>query len=403
MRSGLTTAVFVAALFIPAAGGLLAPPSSHSAIENRDLAAMPAPSAESLASGRFAADLDRYLLDHFPLRDAWAGLGSAVDFALGKKDNGRVYFGDDGWLFSMDSIDFKQLDTNLGYMRDFIEAVSRAYPDTAFSVLPAPASWNVAGDLLPAFAPVDDEGRAMLRIREALGGLARVCDPTEALADAFRSETQVYYRTDHHWTARGAYIAYRVWAERLGLTASPESDFEVRAVSDAFYGVNASKAGLPLTAPDRMEIFARKDAPPLRMTVETGKEGAGAIRVSDSLYDASFLAERDKYAYFLGGNNPVVTIDTGASARSVQTGADRVPGPQTDTGGRRTLLVLKDSFAHCFAPFLTAHFDRVILVDPRYHRDGLARFFRDNDVTDVLFLYSAVQLSSDRNLFYLQL
>jgi hypothetical protein len=45
----------------------------------------------------------------------------------------------------------------------------------------------------------------------------------------------------------------------------------------------------------------------------------------------------------------------------------------------------------------------VILVDPRYHRDGLARFFRENEITDLLFLYSAVQLSNDRNLFYLKL
>jgi hypothetical protein len=66
-------------------------------------------------------------------------------------------------------------------------------------------------------------------------------------------------------------------------------------------------------------------------------------------------------------------------------------------------LVLKDSFAHCFAPFLTAHFERVILVDPRYHRSGLERFFTENEITDVLFLYSAVQLSNDRNLFYLRL
>ncbi|MDR2356106.1 MAG: hypothetical protein LBE16_07910 [Clostridiales Family XIII bacterium] len=383
MKNGLTAAVFLVALFVFAAAGLLAPRQSHSAIENRELAAIPVPSAESLASGRFTEDLDLYLLDHFPLRDAWAGLGSAVDFALGQKDNGRVYFGAGGRLFAMDSVDFKQLDTNLGYIRSFIEAVSSAYPELSVSVLPVPSAQNIAGDMLPAFAPVSDEGEAIRRIREGLGDLALVCDPTEALSDAYRSGAQLYYRTDHHWTARGAYIAYRAWAKRCGRAASPESDFAVYAVSEEFYGVNAAKAGLPWTAPDRMEVFARKDAPPVRMTVETGGTDAGAIRVTDSLYDASFLAERDKSAYFLGGNNPVVTIDTDANDR--------------------TLLVLKDSFAHCFAPFLTAHFGRVILVDPRYYRDGLARFFRENEITDLLFLYSAVQLSNDRNLFYLQL
>jgi hypothetical protein len=383
MKNGLTAAAFIAALLVLAAAGLLAPRQSHSAIENRDLAAPPSLSAGAVLSGRFAEDADGYLLDHFPLRDAWAGLGSAVDFALGRKDNGRVYFGAGGLLFAMDAIDLKQLDTNLGYIRDFVKAVSEEYPDVAFSVLPVPAAWNIAGDMLPAFAPVDDENEALRRIREGLGDLALVCDPTQALSDAYRAGARVYYRTDHHWTARGAYIAYRAWAERCGLSPSPESDFAVRTVSEAFYGVNAAKAGLPWTPPDRMEVFERKDAPPVRMTVETGAAGADAIRVTDSLYDARFLAERDKYAYFLGGNNPVVTIDTAAE-------------------GDRSLLVIKDSFAHCFAPFLTAHFGRVILVDLRYHKDGLTRFFLENEITDLLFLYSAAQLSADRNLFYLQ-
>jgi hypothetical protein len=380
----LTAAVFVAVLFVFAAGSLLSPQRSRSEIENRELAPPPSLSAEAAMSGRFTADLERYLLDRFPLRDAWTGLAGAADVALGRKDNGRAYFGDDGWLFSMDSVDFKQLDVNLGYIRGFIEAVSRAYPQVAFSALPAPASWDVARDMLPAFAPTDDEGEAMRRIGEALADRARVCDPTEALLEAFRAGTPVYYRTDHHWTARGAYIAYRAWAECCGVAASPESDFDISAVSEEFYGTNAAKAILPWTAPDRLEAFTRRDAPPVRMTVETGEPGAAALRVSDSLYDAAFLKARDKYAYFLGGNNPIVTIDTGAA-------------------GGRTLLVVKDSFAHCFAPFLTAHFERVILADPRYLRDGFARFFRENNITDVLFLYSAVQLANDRNLFYLKL
>jgi hypothetical protein len=382
MKNGLIVSLFPGFLFLFAIVSLLAPQQIRSELENRTLAAMPALSARALISGRFAEDLDNYLLDRFPLRDAWAGLGSATDFLLGRKDNGRVYFGDDDWLFSMDSIDFKQLDANLGYIRGFVETASRERPGLAVSVLPVPAAWNIARDMLPAFAPADDEDAAMSRIRESLGDLALVCDPTRDLADAFRSGTPVYYRTDHHWTARGAYIAYRSWAKRCGLTATPESGFAVRAVSETFYGVNASKASLPWTAPDRMEVFERKGAPPLRMTVETGGDGV-AVRVEDSLYETKFLAQRDKYAYFLGGNNPVVTIDT-------------------EAGSGRTLLVLKDSFAHCFAPFLTEHFDRVILVDPRYYREGLARFFRENDVTDLLFLYSAAQLANDRNLFYLQ-
>jgi hypothetical protein len=383
MKDKLLTAVFAAVLFLFALGFLLIPQKSFSVIENRELAVMPALSADAAMSGEFMSDFESYLLDHFPLRDMWVGLAGAADIALGKKDNGRVYFGGDSWLFSADNIDFDLLGVNLGYMQDFMSAVASTYPDVEFSVIAAPASWNVAGDMLPASAPVDDEDEAISTIREVLSGAAPVCDPTEALTEAFRSGLRVYYRTDHHWTTRGAYVAYRAWAESLGLTPTAEADFNVITVSESFYGTNASKAGLPWTKPDSMEIFMPKDAAPIKMTIESEKADEES-RVSDSLYAAEFLAERDKYAYFLGGNNPVITIDTGAI-----------------DGG--TLLILKDSFAHSLAPFLTTHFSRVILVDPRYHRSGLDRFFRENNITDVLFLYSAVQLSNDRNLFYLKL
>jgi hypothetical protein len=386
MKDKLISAAFIAVLSAFALSIPLFPQRSVSDIENRELAAAPELSARALASGEFADDAEAYLLDRFPLRDMWVGLAAVADVASGKRDNGRVYFGDDGWLFSIDAMDFDLLDVNLGYIRNFISDVSREYPKLAFSVLAAPASWNVASDMLPASAPTDDESVAMLAIRKALGDAALFCDPTEALSDAYRAGIPVYYRTDHHWTTRGAYVAYRVWAESCGLTPLSEDDFDVNTVSESFYGTNASKAALPWTAPDRMETFTPKNAPPVTMTVESGKNAEAPV-VTDSLYKAEFLAERDKYAYFLGGNNPVVTIDT------------------TGTGEKngRTLLILKDSFAHCFAPFPAAHFERVILVDPRYHRSGLERFFTENEITDVLFLYSAVQLSNDRNLFYLTL
>jgi hypothetical protein len=383
MKDKLISAAFIAVLSAFALSIPLFPGQSVSDIENREPASAPELSARSFASGEFSDDAEAYLLDRFPLRDMWVSLAGVAEVASGRRDNGRVYFGDDGWLFSIDAVDFDLLDVNLGHIRDFISDVSREYPGVAFSVLAPPASWEVAGDMLPASAPTDDEAGAMLAIREALGNITIFCDPTEALKDAHRAGIPVYYRTDHHWTSRGAYIAYRAWAESGGLAPLREDDFDVNTVSEDFYGTNASKAALPWTAPDRMEIFTPKTAPPLAMTVESGKNDEAPV-VTDSLYKAEFLAERDKYAYFLGGNNPVVTIDTGEE-------------------NGRTLLVLKDSFAHCFAPFLTAHFERVILVDPRYHRSGLERFFAENEITDVMFLYSAVQLSNDRNLFYLKL
>lgn len=54
----------------------------------------------------------------------------------------------------------------------------------------------------------------------------------------------------------------------------------------------------------------------------------------------------------------------------------------------RTLLILKDSYANCFVPFLTAHFREIVLVDPRYYYGNVDALMEEQEFTDVLFLYN---------------
>ena len=51
---------------------------------------------------------------------------------------------------------------------------------------------------------------------------------------------------------------------------------------------------------------------------------------------------------YLGGNTSVLDI------RTVSTSRDR-------------LLVIKDSFANCFVPFLAPYYREIVVVDPRYY------------------------------------
>ena len=155
-------------------------------------------------------------------------------------------------------------------------------------------------------------------------------------------------------------------------------DYEIRTVSYSFLGTTYSKANLSSISPDSIQTFTLFHAPKPSMQVNTGKE----IKYFDSLYDESYLSKKDQYSYFLSSNNPLVSIETG-----VKNG--------------KTLLVLKDSFANAFLPFLTEEYERILVVDPRYQRSGILDMLQQETITDILVLYNIVNFANDTNLISL--
>ncbi|MDR0570456.1 MAG: hypothetical protein LBG71_04435 [Clostridiales Family XIII bacterium] len=393
IRDKALAALFMAALAGFCLWGLLAPDKAESATENRRLAQAPALSARALFSGRFMEDFESYASEQFPLRDAWTGLADVAGFAAGKGDNGRAYYGKEGRLFQMDSFDFRQLDRNIGHINAFFGEMSEKYPKVRLAALAAPSAWNVEGALLPDFAPVPDERAALERMRDGLAGGVVFIDPSESLAGAAAEGEEAYFRTDHHWTADGAYLAYRDWSEAMGRRAREKESFERAVASESFLGSTDSKARLPWTRPDRVAAYFDEAQTGAEVTVESGAPGKPGAPLGDGLrqegrvyglYDYGRLSGKDKYAFFLGGNYPVARVRTGAA-------------------NGRTLLVLKDSFANCFAPFLCGDFEEVILVDLRYYNGGLERFFEEDGVDEALALYGAERLVNERNFYRMRM
>ena len=116
-----------------------------------------------------------------------------------------------------------------------------------------------------------------------------------------------------------------------------------------------------------------------RVTVTSYPEGKP---VESSLYHPEKLEAKDKYAFFLGGNQPLCVI--------------RNPDAQ---GGK--LLVVRDSYSDSLAPFLAEEFQEVHLFDLRYNNMSLKQYVADNDIDQVLVLYSANNFNTDNNLFKL--
>ena len=335
------------------------PDRTFSENENRYLQTTPELTADSVLSGRFMTEVENYTSDQILLRDLWTGARSTLQRAEGRQDISGTYLGAEGRYFAKvtdDTFNWSNYEKNLTAVEQFFAANSGKH----CTALIAPSPAGVLGEYLPKNAPYYDEDKAFSLLTDKLGGT--FADIRTALAGV----EDPYYHTDHHWTTAGAQSAYHVWAAATGHAAR---DYALVQATDSFRGTLYSKVLLPDSVYDSVYY-----AP--EITVESvvcdGKDGA--------LYDLSALEQKDKYELFLGGNYGQCVITTG-----------------TENG--KHLLLVKDSFANSFVPFLTGDYETITMIDLRYYRGSMAELAAEAD--DILVLTEVTNLAGSGDYFKL--
>ena len=342
-------------------GSLLTPDRAFSPNENRYLQQKPELTLRTLFSGDFTAKAEDYTADQIALRDLWTGSRSIMQRAIGYKDISETWLGADGYYFAKvteDSFDQSNYEKNLSAVAQFFAANG----DKDCRILLAPTPAYVLQEKLPENCGFFDCAARFESARDTLGD-------TLIEAQSIWNEDDPYYRTDHHWTAQGAYAAYTDWCAATGHAAK---DYPLTAVSDSFRGTLYSKVLLPDSTYDTVSVA--EDVTIRSMDCDG--------TVMDSIYDFNALNEKDHYKVYMGGNHAKTVIDTG-----------------NDTG--RTLLIVKDSFANSFIPYLAAEYDTITVLDLRYCREKVRQLA--DGCTDLLVLYELTNFASDGNLYKLNL
>jgi hypothetical protein len=357
----ITMLSYLAALLLLFA---ITPDRDFSEAENRMLQKMPDCTWESLISGKFNLAAENYLSDQFPGRDAWVGLKSAIELLLLKKDNNGVYFGRDGYLLPMmEGINMATLGENMETINRFAET----FPGQV-CFLPAPSAAQILQEKLPPFAAPREQLELQKTVEEQLAPGIHLIDAPSALA-AHKGE-YIYYKTDHHWTSKGAYYAYVEAGKALGYNPLELNDFIIEQVSDDFYGTLYSKSGHRFARPDSIQLFLPNKEQSCQVEYEYEK------RTTASLYAMDWLQKKDQYAVFLGGNHALVRITA-----------------SNETG--RKLLVIKDSYANSMVPFLINHFDEIHLIDLRHFNSDLRSYIEQHGLGEVLFVYNTTSFAGD--------
>jgi hypothetical protein len=264
--------------------------------------------------------------------------------------------------------------TSEKYSRQYADMLGRlqeALPDTRVISMVVPNSY-------PFYAP-SDYTKGARNQQEMITNLYGMLDSRVVPVDAYtpiaeHKDEYLYFRTDHHWTARGAYWAYTGFCEALGLTPSDITEWESGAYEGflgSFYAqVKNVAAAAPIgDNPDVCEYFLPPTkAVGTRYADGTMQNGQAIPVISTTLVGGN------KYECFIGGDQPIIRYET-------------------EVANGKSIAVIKESYGNALVPFLLAHYQDVYVIDyrkfnykPELPKLSIADFAEENGIDDIMLV-----------------
>lgn len=402
--------IFFALLIVVGASFYLIPNKpAVSDKENRNLAPRPEFSEEALLSGQYASDYETYFSDNFPFREQlidaanrikeFKGTGGEDDFqfvVVDGDDNAAVTEEEEEQTEEEESTEQDEeileeerqdrfLDDGIKKNGVFIcgdtaltkvyqvKSVVQAYTKTINDFAAAHPNINTYCGVIPIASAYylpekyqnenTDQKKMIDNVYGMLNSNVKTIDIYSNLKK--HDDEYIYFRTDHHWTATGAYYAYQQFMREQGEEVTDINDLNIFTTYDRFLGTLYNKVGgnqAMRNNPDKVVVYDL----PVKSEAKywTSKKGGYYIKPLFAKNINSF----NKYLAFTYGDHGFIQIDT-------------------ETKNGKSILIVKDSFGNAFSPFLTMNYEHVYILDPRYPaRPRVSAFIEENGVDDVLFL-----------------
>jgi hypothetical protein len=393
----LNLILFLAFIFGFSTVNLLRPHSQEvSKLEQRNIVTQPEFTADRFFAGAYTRDFDNYFSDNFAFRTSLVQVGASLKGLKGLPDENAISIVVSGGNNMAENLNGKGESSTVtaSNLSDYLILKDRAYTEFKYSAQAA----EMYADALNRFRKsVDTKVRVYSLLaptsvefskdknvqkltdsqKDAFAHINERLDVAIGQIDAYgilnsHSDEYIYFRTDHHWTALGAYYAYNKLMEKIGETPTPLSQYQKNDINE-FLGT-AYKQLLDnrlKTHPDTITYYSPFTK--YTYTMHTSTDKAISRKVVDPNYakiSSTF------YAVFLGGDYPWGEIKT------------------NNNNGKR-IVVIKDSYANAFIPFLLPHFEKVFYIDPRYFKGNMIDFVKEQKITDVLFLNNSTVARND--------
>lgn len=372
----IKSVVFTVMLFSGTIAATVCPDKEYSVMENRELAQRPCLSKENVLRGKFQSEYETYLNEQFPMRDKCIDVSVLIQASLGKKDINGVYLGKEGYLLEKNEkkdFDTEQVKENVKTLASFLNDMTEEYGKEHVSCMMIPSKTLALSNMLPAFANIPEYKDVLVSLQNQLSHPNCLLDMTKILQQ--HQNEYIYYRTDHHWTTLGAYYAYQAWAEQTGqATPHPLNNYERETVFSDFYGTTYNKVHIQVPK-DEVQLFHNPAEKNIHVNMDDGDFEA------DSFYFPKEASKGfNRYQVFLSKNTFKIEITT-----------------QAKTG--KTLLLIKDSFANCFVPFLAEDYERIVMIDYRYGKVSIGNILSEyEDISDILVLFNTEKFMQNTKL-----
>lgn len=230
-----------------------------------------------------------------------------------------------------------------------------------------PNSIYINQDKLPQYAETYNQKEIINNFYNSLDSKIKTVNVVDILLE--NKDKYLYFKTDHHMTSYGTYLAYTKFCEAVNIEPQNIDNFELKTVSKEFLGTFDSKAQVINQEKDQIDIYLNSYNQDI-ISAEYDKE------TTNSIFNKEYLDKKDKYSFFLNGNNAKVVI-------------------KTKVENDKKLLVIKDSYAHIMAQFLCQNYEEIHFIDPRYYKASLTEYIKQNNITEIFFLYNVSNIVTD--------
>ena len=389
---------------------------AESETEKRELTKFPTFTVQSFLSGEFTDQVSLWYADTFPGREglirSYHGIQSLFGFRgeqlqqgdlgdvvpdgpmnpnipvdrpvdggqEGEKVGGYYLSGDTAYeLYSFSQAGAQTYASLMNKAADTLAGKATVYD----LIIPLHYSVALGADVQDSMS-LPDAGKVIPYMYSGMNSNVHTVDAYAALM-AHRDE-YIYFRTDHHWTATGAYYAYEAYCKKAGITPTPLSSYEKLSFG-GFLGTLYSKTGQPSAMgdnPDVVEAYIPKGTNDEYIFDANGGDRTryrGGVVRRDT--DTFYAAAASKYNCFLMGDHPLIEIHN-----------ENISAARKGTA----VLLVKESFGNAFAPFLVDSYEYVYVVDYRYYNGTLSQLVDAKGIDDVIFLNNVVAATGSARL-----
>lgn len=419
--------LFFGFLFVMSIIGLLwfARPST-SVVEKRELTKFPAPSLSSFWDGTWFSEIDTWYADTFPLREMLISMNNDVQNLYGVRTERLVGGGTqvaeeipEGTV-DLEALAAETQETaapietepeegrgdavtpaetagtiyiteNCGYgVYYFTQAPSAKYcllvnnvaekckgAANVYSLIAPTSTGIMLSDEVREGIGCSDENEAMEWMYSQMNADVKTVPVYHALKQ--HNDEYIYFHTDHHWTALGAYYAYREFCSKKGITPHELNSFKTLEFTDfkgTFYYSSNQSPELAENL-DTVVAFIPNGTNLMTMQMANG-DGTYTEYQWPIVNDVSNYDKSQLYSCFSGSDQPYNYVHNS----TIKDGS--------------AVLIVKDSFANAFIPFLIDHYEHIYWIDFRSYADycasagiadsSISALVRSKSINDVILL-----------------